>query len=272
VEKKITVCLGLIMLCLTWGAPDVPEPPPHLAEAVVVLDLSTGTALAGANVTMRRQPGPLGQLATALAALDKLEERDWVVASPEAASVSGTRRGLLPHQALTAGALVRDMLVHSANDAAWALAEAAAGSVGEFVQLMNAKAAEIGLQHSRFTNPMGLDTRGQYSSALDLAKLAQAALAHPILQGAASQQNFLWRFPGATGLKAGYSEEAGYCCLLSAQQNGIQLVVAVLGARTENHLWLDAIRWLRFGFAHYESLLEKPMVADINSNGPCAHP
>ena len=126
-EKKIAVCLGLIMLCLTWGAPDVPEPPPHLAEAVVVLDLSTGTALAGANVTMRRQPGPLGQLATALAALDKLEERDWVVASPEAASVSGTRRA--PSPGLTAGAL----LGTCCPSATMPLGRRGRSSVGEFV-------------------------------------------------------------------------------------------------------------------------------------------
>jgi len=105
-----------------------------------------------------------------------------------------------------------------------------------------------------------------------VAKLAAAALAQPAVRAEAERQQFLWRFPGATGLTAGYAPEAGYSCILTAMQDGIHLGVVVFGAGTENHLWLDAVRWLDLGFRHYERLLEEPMIADGDGYRPSAHP
>jgi len=138
------------------------------------------------------------------------------------------------------------MLVRSGNDAAVALAQHVGGSVSGFADLMNAKAAEMGLQHSHFVNPHGLDADGHYTSAADLAVIARAVLDDPVLAtmvrtrivkftasptGAAriaeNTNALLGRYPGVVGMKTGYTSEAGRV-LVSALERGDRTLVAVV--------------------------------------------
>ena len=246
--------------------------PSLLSQAVLLVNLDSGQVLGAENAHIPHQPASLAQLLTALLVVEELDADRWVLVSPAAAEAPGAQKGLLPYQLVRTDALLEDMLLMSASDAAWALAEAVGGSVNEFVLLMNERAEELGMKHSHFTNPMGLDEPGQYTTAADLAKLAQAVVQHPRILAITAHQNFVWRISGADGLKAGCTQEGGYSTIISAKRDGTHLVVIVLGAKTPNQRWLDAIRWLDFGFSRYGSLLKEPMIADVNGHRSSAHP
>jgi D-alanyl-D-alanine carboxypeptidase (penicillin-binding protein 5/6) len=160
------------------------------------------------------------------------------------------------------------MLVRSANEAAMALAEYTSGSVEQFVVAMNAKAAELGLKDTHFANPHGLDVPGHYSSARDLATLARYAMGIPLfrkwvgmkavtLTGKAGKRTYestdvlLRTFPGAEGIKTGWTNGAGYSVVSAARRGKVELVAVIMGTNSENARFRQASRLLEWGFAHY---------------------
>lgn len=201
-----------------------------------------------------------------LESVDDLDERVRVTAAADA--VGESEAGLLPGESYTVRSLLEAMLVHSGNDAATALAEHVAGSQPAFVELMNAKAQELDLKETRFTNPHGLDEPGHHTSARDLATLARYALQIPefrrivgmpsmTLAGGRAERRFensnklIGRYPGATGVKTGWTNKAGYCLVASAERDGVSLVCVVLGTRSESERFAEARALLDWGFAHY---------------------
>lgn len=201
-----------------------------------------------------------------LESVDDLDERVRVTAAADA--VGESEAGLLPGESYTVRSLLEAMLVHSGNDAATALAEHVAGSQPAFVELMNAKAQELDLKETRFTNPHGLDEPGHHTSARDLATLARYALQIPefrrivgmpsmTLAGGRGERRFensnklIGRYPGATGVKTGWTNKAGYCLVASAERDGVSLVCVVLGTRSESERFAEARALLDWGFAHY---------------------
>jgi D-alanyl-D-alanine carboxypeptidase (penicillin-binding protein 5/6) len=163
--------------------------------------------------------------------------------------------------------LVRGMLIQSGNDASTALAEHVAGSVDAFVDLMNEKAAALGMQSSVFKNPTGLPARGHVSSAHDMAILAKAIIAtYPKYYGLYAEREFsyngitqqnrnalLLRDLGVDGMKTGFTEAAGYCIVSSAERDGMRLIAVVLGAKTAKIRNDGAQALLQYGFANYET-------------------
>ena len=195
--------------------------------------------------------------------------------SANAVSIDGSKASLVKGEVLTVDQLLHALLIISGNDAAIALAEAAGGSVKGFVGMMNAKAKEMGLKNTHFVNPHGVQPKGadsgsHYSSAKDLALMAQYARKYPLfreivdsesitLPAAPGQQKLrYWDHNGnellmdvgwVTGIKTGSTPYAKYCLVASGTQDGISMISVVLGADTSDLRWRESRRLLEYGFS-----------------------
>lgn len=244
------------------AAPDVDMPSGVLVTA-------DGRELWSRAADAQRAMASTTKIMTAVVVLESVDDLDERVRVTGAADAVGeSEAGLLPGESYTVRSLLEAMLVHSGNDAAAALAEHVAGSQPAFVELMNAKAQELDLKETRFANPHGLDEPGHHTSARDLATLARYALQIPefrrivgmpsmTLAGGRGERRFensnklIGRYPGATGVKTGWTNKAGYCLVASAERDGVSLVCVVLGTRSESERFAEARALLDWGFAHY---------------------
>jgi D-alanyl-D-alanine carboxypeptidase (penicillin-binding protein 5/6) len=240
------------------------------AASAILMDAATGEVLFEQNADAPRPPASITKILTALVILERGRLEDTVVVSQEAASVAGYRLGLRRGQRISLRDLLAAILIRSANDAS----EAAAGHVGRgvpaFVALMNAKAQELGMHHSHFENPHGLDEPGHYTTARDMAVLTRAAMEHPafaqlvrtrettvkiwqpgprgLLQRARTIQThnkLLGRLEGADGVKTGYTDAAGRCLVASASRGGQRMIAVLL---KDPQRWTDAATLLELGF------------------------
>jgi D-alanyl-D-alanine carboxypeptidase (penicillin-binding protein 5/6) len=203
---------------------------PVTAQAVYAVDQTSGKVLCAKNARMRLYPASTVKLMTALVVLDRSDVQAEVIVSSRAANVEPTKAGLTAGASHSVGELLEVLLAASANDAAVALAEAVAGSEGEFAVLMNRKARELGMQDSHFTNATGLPNRSQRTSAHDLAILTRTAFQHPFVKTVMAKKRvtitdgdgrtisrvnhnkLLWRLdhPQVLG-KTGYTRSAQHC-------------------------------------------------------------
>ena len=240
------------------------------AEAAVLADLDTGQVLFAHKLDERRPIASLTKIMTALLVGERTEPTDVVTVSDEAASprlagISGL--GLVAGERIRVNELLYALLLQSANDAAVALAEHVSGSVDAFVDDMNARAERLGLSHTTFASPNGLDDDG-YSSAGDLVRLTRAAYrSHGFASIVATRvhtvtsldqpprvvQNrnvLLWLYPGAIGVKTGFTSEAGFCVVAAAEREGMRLLAVVLGEPSEP--FSDAAALLNYGFEAFD--------------------
>jgi len=248
------------------------HPAPDLgihAGGAVLLDLDTGEVLWVRDPHVPRPPASLTKLLTAMVAADLASSLDQQVTVPAEATQVGadsTVMGLTAGEVVTVRDLLEGMFLVSGNDAAEALARVFT-SRDRFVQLMNEKAVELGMRDSRFTNPTGLDDAGLRASPYDLAIAARAVVArYPALLAMAGakdldlpatdthQAYFLHSliklvavYPGATGLKSGYTDDAGYCLVGTATRGDRHLAVVLL--HSDLSLTVDATRLLDYGFS-----------------------
>jgi D-alanyl-D-alanine carboxypeptidase (penicillin-binding protein 5/6) len=238
-------------------------PPPLWASAAAVIDADTGRALYGRNLHTRRAPASTTKIMTAIVALETMPDRNAaVVAETDASAMVGSSvMGLWPGAPLTVDELLYGLMLPSGNDAAIELARAAAGTVDAFVQRMNDKAAELGLADTHFVNPHGLDRRRHYSSAYDLAQLARYAMRDPRFRELAATRvhhlplpfdydlyngnTLLDRYPGADGVKIGWTEAAGWTFVASAERDGHRLIAVLLNTADRD---ADAAALLDWGF------------------------
>jgi D-alanyl-D-alanine carboxypeptidase (penicillin-binding protein 5/6) len=269
------------------AAPRDAEAVPRIdARSAVLMDLGSEQVLFHRDRNRVRPIASLTKLMTALIVLDReagrLDRRirvhpDAVFGRNDygAGSTLGLRRG----ERISIRDLLEGLLLGSANDAAEALAIEEAGSVAAFVERMNARAKALGMRRTRFASPHGLDDRGR-SSAADLLVLLRAALRDPTFREIVGErfallrsdrvkrrriQNrnvLLWLYPGATGVKTGYTAGAGYCLIATARRGGRELAVVVLGGRDE--VFSDAATLLNHGFAAYR---ERTLVQEGESLG-----
>lgn len=240
------------------------------AESAVLVDLDTGQVLFELDRRERRPIASLTKIMTALLVVERAGLTDVVTVSEGAASgqVSGiSGLGLEPGERIRVNELLYALLLQSANDAALALAEHVSGSVDAFVDAMNARAEQLGLTRTMFASPNGLDDSG-YSSAGDLVRLTRAALRsrgfasvvatrfHTVLSLDAEPrivQNrnvLLWLYPGAIGVKTGFTSPAGFCVVAGAQRGDERLLAVVLGEPGEP--FSDAASLLNYGFEAFE--------------------
>lgn len=238
-----------------------PAPPPASATAYVLLDADTGQVLATRNPDDRRIVASTIKLLTVMTALEMLDVDDEVVVDA-AADVGGAGTSVDPGETRTVRQLVDAVLVRSGNDAALALAAAASdGDLDAFVDEMQATAADLGLDGATIVEPTGLDDANRLS-ARDLAVLGRVALADDRVRASAGQaevvvpdlgvqenRNLLvGEYDGATGLKTGFTDLAGYCLVASAEREGRELVAVVLGAREDPARFDEAAALLDHGF------------------------
>lgn len=203
----------------------------------------------GAALDVPRQSASLAKLLTALVLLEPGWQPDAEVrVSAVAAGIEGSRIGLRTGEVLRAADLLSGLLVRSGNDACLALVEHAAGNMAAFAARMNQRATVLGMRNSRFVHPCGLDAPGQHTTARDLLLLAEAARAEPqILKRAGAESvvvrtrggrqirfhnsnALIGREPLATGLKSGYTSQAGNCLIALAGRRGHYVLVVMLDA------------------------------------------
>jgi len=245
------------------------EPPTVRAGSALLIDLDTGQVLYSLNPAERRPIASLTKIMTAYLVMRRTRPTDVVTVSPNAAHGSrvGSSLGLAAGERIPVHELLYALLLGSANDAAVALAEHVAGSVDRFVEMMNRTARELGLSRTRFASPSGLDDRG-YSTARDLARLTRAAYRLPGFAGivatrfhpipppegeprAVQNRNaLLWLYPGAVGVKTGFTTAAGFCLVAAADRGDERLLAVVLGEPGEP--FSDAAALLDHGFAAFE--------------------
>ena len=227
------------------------------ARAAVVLDGETERILYAKNPDLKLPPASTTKLVTAMVALDRLNPEDMVTISKKAAGTPSVAPRLIPRQKLRVSDLLYLSLMRSINGATVALAEAAAGSEWEFVKLMNKKAQDLGALNTRFINASGLPGKGQYITALDLAKIMKASLSYPLIREimntrekvlVTDRKNFvlrntnrmLWVDDCFIGGKTGFTRAARHCLAFAATKGQSTFVAALLGEGVRDSLWQNA--------------------------------
>lgn len=217
------------------------------------------------RANLRLPPASLTKIMTALLVLEHGQLQDTVTVSPRAAAETGTRLGLRAGERFRAADLLAATLLQSANDACHALAEHLAGSERAFVARMNRRAVELGLSDTHFANACGHDAPQHYSSAQDLARLAETALAQPLFADLTARveasiatrdgrrsfrlvnkNELIGRYPGAVGVKSGYTPQAGKCLVAYARRNETTVMAVLLNAPDR---WWTAVAMLDRAFA-----------------------
>jgi D-alanyl-D-alanine carboxypeptidase (penicillin-binding protein 5/6) len=266
----------LLAAVLAWAAFQATAqpvtPPPIAARAFIVVDALSGQTLAAAGENDRFEPASLTKLMTAYVVFGmirdrKLDPAQSVQVSQKAWKTQGSRMYIEPRTPVTIEDLLKGLIVQSGNDAAIALAEAAAGSEEAFVQLMNRQAERLGLTNTHFENATGQPAQNHHASARDLAQLALAVIRDfPDQYPRYSQKEFvynrikqtnrnrlLWIDTTVDGMKTGFTEAAGYCLIASSKRGDRRLVSVVLGAQSEALRTSENQKLLNFGFQAYET-------------------
>lgn len=274
---KRLLCLFAALALLVPALPlharaDAPE---IAAPSAILIDAATGTVLYEKNADERLAPASVTKIMTLLLVMEALDSGrigwdDTVVASEEAAAKGGSQVYLEPGEQMSMDEMLKSVVVSSANDCATALAEHVAGSESAFVDLMNARAVELGMTNTHFVNCTGLDDEPEaaehLTTARDIAVMSRELLKHERIrqyttiwtdtvrggQFGLSNTNKLIRFyDGATGLKTGYTSGAGHCLSASAERNGIELIAVVLHCASSTERFESAKALLNYGFANY---------------------
>ena len=252
--RRIRLVLSILLASVTTATAANDDPFPSAASSYL---LTIDGETVWAHLPERRlAPASLTKIMTALLVLE-LEPSDRVVTvSSGAAAESGARIGLSRGDRMTVGSLLAATLIYSANDACRALADHAGGDRERFVVLMNARAEKLGLKGTHFTNPCGHDQPRHYSTARDLAVLAETALGNRTFRDLVSRQqqqiksvdgkrrfdlrsknHLLGHYPGTAGVKTGYTPNAGACLIALAQREGTRVLLVMLHTRNR---WHDA--------------------------------
>ena len=297
VKSAATLAAVLILLALATGSSldravaqgktaEAPPGAPKLdAGSWALIDADTGLYLAGKDPDKRVSIASTTKIMSALVAFDEgVNLNDQVTVSEDAASYAGSvysNVGLYPYDRVSVRDLLTAALVPSGTDADYALAEYLGdGSADEFVGKMNDKAKELGLKNTHYENPAGIDARGNYSSAADLAKISRAAMKYPefrkivaLPEATISTQdreivvvntnllvvpNSGYEYGPATGIKTGTSLQAGNCLVASAESGDESYIAVVLDASGDLQRFDAARTALEYGFGEYE---HKPLVA-----------
>ena len=231
------------------------------------MDAETGRILYARDENTPRAIASTTKLMTALVAAEYLDGdlSGTVEIKPQWTGIEGTSLYLEPGEEISLKTLFYGLLLHSGNDAAVALAGICGGEVETFVGWMNQRAQDLGMTNTHFSDPNGLGDENHYASALDMAKLAAACLKNPTVAEAmatktitlegrqlTNHNKLLWQYEGCTGMKTGYTRQAGRTLVSSAQRDGQTLICVTLNDRDD---WNDHRALLDYGFANYPRTL-----------------
>lgn len=273
--------ISIIALAEPNSVEDTEQAPVKLnAKSVMLMDAGTNTVLYEYNADEKRAPASITKIMTMLLVMEAIDEDqfdfdDMVTISDHAHSFGGSTIFLEAGETLSVHDLLRGTAVASANDAAVALAEFVAGSETAFVQMMNKRAAELGMTNTQFKNAHGLDEEGHYTTAHDIAIMSAELMRHEEIFNYTKiwmdtltkangsfelvNTNKLIRFyPNATGLKTGTTNKAGSCISATAEKDGLHLIAVVLGAPDSTKRNETAKALLEYGFANWT--IAKPVI------------
>lgn len=276
--RNLRRLLAALVLTSFLSAPAMfgQDPPPY--TAAIVIDPVTNTVLYDKNA---HQPLPIASMTkmmTLLVVLDQIRAGNlsWdtpVEVSANASKMGGSQVYLKHGEVFPVRAMVEATMVHSANDAAMALAEKVSGNADSFVRLMNRKAKELGLEHTAFYTPHGLPARGEdkddVSCPYDLSIMGGELMEHDSMRKLAVTQTMPFRggeftmynpnhlirnYPLATGIKTGYHAKAGFCVTASAKKGDMDLIAVVMGSRNKQDNFGSAARLFDEAFAKFERI------------------
>ncbi len=274
--KKICIlavfCLLVSMLCL----PVQGAQPDTAGKSALLMDMTTGKVLYEKNAHEKLAPASVTKVMTMLLIMEaidsgKISWNDTVTVSEAAAAKGGSQIYLKVGETMPVTDMLKSISVSSANDCACAMAEHIAGSEDAFVEAMNHRAEELGMKDTHFVNCTGLDdgenAKEHLTSAYDIALMSRELMKnHPDIMkfttiwmdtvrggafGLANTNKLIRFYPGATGLKTGFTSAAGYCLSATAQREGLSLIAVVMGAATSQERFAACKSMLDFGFANY---------------------
>ncbi|SHI56457.1 D-alanyl-D-alanine carboxypeptidase (penicillin-binding protein 5/6) [Geosporobacter subterraneus DSM 17957] len=251
------------------------------AKSAILMDASTGKILYEKNIHDKLPPASVTKIMTMLLAMEALEIKqisleDKVIISERASKMGGSQLYLEPNEEKTVEELMKGIALASANDGCVAIAEHISGTEEMFVKRMNERAKELGMNDTQFMNTNGLPQDGHYTSAYDIAIMSKELLKYPkvhdwltiwmsnIKVGLPNKRqttielvntNKLIRtYPGAHGIKTGYTSEARYCLSASAVKNNLTLIAVILGSPTSDIRFAEAKKLLNYGFASFSAV------------------
>jgi len=273
----LRLCAMLLSLFAATAFPargaDLPSPPQIAAKAWLLMDAHSGQVLASQGPDERIEPASLTKLMTAYVVFGALRDRklslqQTVPVSELATRAGGSRMFIDPKKPVAVEELIHGLIIQSGNDAGIALAEAIAGSEDAFVQLMNREALRLGMKGTQFANSSGVPDTKHYSTARDLGLLSAALIRDFPAQykyyamkdfsyNNITQQNrnrLLWLDPAVDGMKASFTDSAGYCLIASASRGPRRMLSVVLGTSSDSLRTQESQKLLNFGFQIYDSV------------------
>lgn len=270
------------------SAHTITETPAIVAETGILIDAKTGSVLYNKGMDIQKEPASTTKMITGLLAIEKLSMDKVVTIDDETPFTEGSRIYLLEGEKITVEELLYALFLESANDAAVALAKEMGGTVENFAIMMNEKAKELGAKNTNFRNPNGLHLEGHVTTAYDLSMIAKAAMQNPTFRKFVStykytiqptnkqeEPRYMYntnrllydtktrvsangvirtaKYDGVTGIKTGYTRQAGGCLTAGASRNGTELIAVVMKS-TDKGRFGDSIALLDWGFENYHTV------------------
>lgn len=280
-KRLISVVLAAALLIVPAGAVETLEEDAITIAApyAVLVEKSTGDILYEKSAHEHCSPASVTKIMTMLLVIEAIENGQisfdtMVTASETAASMGGSQVWLEEGERMSVHEMLKCVAVVSANDCAVALAEQIAGSEEAFVQRMNQRARELGMNDTNFTNCTGLhDDDNHYTSAYDIALMSRELLLHEKIKeyttiwmdtirdgefGLSNTNKLIFYYDGATGLKTGFTSRAMYCLSASAERDGVEYIAVVLHADTSSDRFESAKTLLSYAFANYGLVSLRP--------------
>ncbi|WP_129597080.1 D-alanyl-D-alanine carboxypeptidase family protein [Anaerophilus nitritogenes] len=251
------------------------------AKSAILIDAGSGKIIYEKNSHDKLPPASVTKIMTMLLAMEAIDQgkislKDDITISERASSMGGSQLYLEPGESKSVDQLLKGIAVASANDACVGLAEYISGTEETFVQKMNARAKELGMNDTQFMNTNGLPQEGHYTSAYDISIMSRELLKYPKIHEyltiwmstmkvglpnkketnlqLTNTNKLIRSYPGANGIKTGFTSDAKYCLSGSATKNGLTLIAVVLGCETSPIRFEEAKKLLNYGFASYSSV------------------
>ena len=276
-KKKIStiLCLLIILSICPLGAMADDAVPPLAAESYILINADNGEILHESNSKEQRPPASVTKMMTLLLAVEAVENglldlEEMVEVSRKAAYTGGSTMYLKVDEKISFNDLLYGLALVSGNDASVAVAETVCGSLEQFVAAMNNRAGQLGMKNTHFVNANGLRDVEHYTTAADLALLAQECVQHPLFIQICRTQEYavrldtskptvlkntnglLGNYAGLEGIKTGWiGEDSGYCLAATAVRDDVRLVSIVLGAKTREDSFTVSEQLLDFGFSQF---------------------
>lgn len=257
----VLIVMSMLLMSVSIRASALPAAPDISARSCILIHCGDGRVLYEKNADAKMLIASTTQIMTAIVVIKNCSMSDRIVIKPGWCGAEGSSMYLKAGQSYTVEQLLTGMMLVSGNDAAVALACYTAGSVVKFAKLMNSKAQELGMTGSSFKNPNGLDEKGHYSTAGDMAKLTQYCMQNQAFRSIVSQKSadiggrtlvnhnkLLWSLKGCIGVKTGYTMACGRLLVSCCERDGTRLVCVTLSDPND---WTDHTALYEWAFRNY---------------------